>query len=129
MLEGRRRLWKESLKKITKWVSEFVRELEKEGIEVERVILFGSYARGDFSEGSDLDLIIVSSSWRDVNQIDRLRLLYKLWDKPIDANFLAYTPEELEKKLKESVVLIDASKYWKVIYERRQGSESQGAET
>jgi len=129
LLEGRRRLWKESLKKITKWVSEFVGELEKEGIEVERVILFGSYARGDFSEGSDLDLIIVSSSWRDVNQIDRLRLLYKLWDKPIDANFLAYTPEELEKKLKESVVLIDASKYWKVIYERRQGSESQGAET
>jgi predicted nucleotidyltransferase len=27
------------------------------------VILFGSYARGDFDEGSDLDLLIILNVW------------------------------------------------------------------
>lgn len=118
MLEERRRLWESSLKRIKEWVKELVGELKKNGIEVEKVILFGSYARGDFSEGSDVDLIVVSSDWAKMEPLERLKILYRIWNKPIDANFLAYTPEEFKRKVNESVVLMDASKYWKVIYER-----------
>ncbi len=34
-------------------------EVEKAGYEVERIILFGSRARGDYKEGSDWDFFIV----------------------------------------------------------------------
>lgn len=36
-------------------------ELERAGIPVEQIILFGSYARGSNSDASDIDLAIVSS--------------------------------------------------------------------
>lgn len=109
---------------IEKWVREMVLELNDVGINVDKVILFGSFAKGTFAEGSDVDLIVISEDWSELNQIERIKLLYRIWDKPLDANFLAYTPEEFEKKLNESVVLRDASKYWKVIY-AREGRKSQ----
>ena len=34
-------------------------EVEKAGYEVERIILFGSRARGDYKEGSDWDFFVV----------------------------------------------------------------------
>ena len=34
-------------------------EVEKAGYEVERIILFGSRARGDYKEGSDWDFLVV----------------------------------------------------------------------
>ena len=93
-------------------------ELGKHGIEVKTIILFGSYARGDFYSGSDLDLIIVSNDWKDMSYTDRLSLLYRVWDKNIDANFVALTPRELRDRLEKSIVLRDASKYWIILYSK-----------
>ncbi len=76
------------------------------------IILFGSYARGDFSANSDLDLIVLSDDWGGKNYTKRLSLLYKIWDKHIDANFIPLTQKELEERLNRSIVLRDASKYW-----------------
>ena len=45
-----------------KAVEEFVRELkERCGERVKRVILFGSVARGDYHEESDIDVLVVGS--------------------------------------------------------------------
>jgi len=33
---------------------------QKHGIEVDKIILFGSRARGDYSEGSDWDILVVT---------------------------------------------------------------------
>jgi predicted nucleotidyltransferase len=40
--------------------------LEEKGIKVERIILFGSRARGDFKENSDWDLLIIVSNELDL---------------------------------------------------------------
>jgi len=42
-----------------------IRIAEKYGIEVDRIILFGSRARGDFKENSDWDILIVVKDKHD----------------------------------------------------------------
>jgi len=78
--------------------------------------LFGSMARGDFRDSSDVDLIIVSESWSKVKYTDRLSLLYRIWDKPIDATLIPLTSEELHRLSEHSVSIRDASQYWVEIY-------------
>jgi predicted nucleotidyltransferase len=51
---------KEKIKKIINQV------FEEKGIKVERIILFGSRARGDFRENSDWDLLIIVSNELDL---------------------------------------------------------------
>ena len=44
-------------------INQFLKELEKNNISIERVILFGSYAHGTFNDWSDINLAIVSKAF------------------------------------------------------------------
>jgi predicted nucleotidyltransferase len=46
-------------------VSDFVRRLE-EGIKVDAIVLYGSYARGTAYDQSDIDLAVISASFEGV---------------------------------------------------------------
>ncbi len=60
---------------------------------VERAIVFGSHARGEADEWSDLDLLIVAES--DLPFLDRFRAFRALYDVyPHAIELLVYTPEE-----------------------------------
>lgn len=71
-------------------------QLEAMGIRVERAILFGSHTRGEAKDGSDIDVLIVSSDFETLNSRQRLERLgtaaARLW-QPIEA--MACTPDEL----------------------------------
>ena len=63
-----------------------------------RVIVFGSFARGDTHEGSDLDIIVVKeTAERFFDRIGRVRDACLHVD--IDVQPLVYTPAELEDML------------------------------
>lgn len=64
----------------------------------EKIILFGSAARGEFTPDSDVDLLIVKKN-TPLYGIDRMRELRKLIKRRISADFLVYRPEEMEKRL------------------------------
>lgn len=64
---------------------------------VQRMILFGSRARGDPHKHSDVDLIIVSPKFRRKNIVERASPLYLEWDIDLPVDFLCYTPEEFDK--------------------------------
>ena len=84
------------------------------GVEVEEVIVFGSYARGDWLTTSDLDLILVSRGWRG-RIIDRPDPIYRLLARkrpPVWPQILCYKPEELEELTASPTSLADASNYW-----------------
>lgn len=69
------------------------------GIAVERVILFGSYAKGLAREESDIDLIIVSRDFEGMNLRERLEILGIAAARimqPIQSK--GYTPDEIESK-------------------------------
>ncbi len=78
-------------------IKEYKEVLQKLGINVTRVILYGSFARGSQREGSDIDLIIVSNDFRKKNLRERLEILgiaaARIME-PVEAK--GYTPEEIE---------------------------------
>lgn len=61
----------------------------------ERVILFGSYARGDAKDDSDVDIMIIAES--KLPRFKRSRELYKMFiPYPFSMDLLVYTPKEIE---------------------------------
>ena len=89
----------------------FVAEAEKLLGSVE-VYLFGSYARGDWLEDSDVDLVVVSPAFRGLDIGKRYSIVRKLLPKDMGFEILTYTPEEFEEAKRRSIVLQDAMEYW-----------------
>lgn len=67
----------------------------------ERVIVFGSRARGDALKHSDLDLLIVAAAFREVPWLERGPRVVEECDIRLGAELLCYTPEEYTRKLAE----------------------------
>lgn len=63
---------------------------------VERAIVFGSVARGNHDETSDVDVVLVSPDFEDVRGAERAKAFRDVWDYDEfgAVDFLAYTPAE-----------------------------------
>lgn len=66
----------------------------------EKIILFGSAARGEFEEGSDLDFFIIKRTRlpRHRRAIEIFHLLRDI-DREYPVDFIIYTPKELKTRL------------------------------
>jgi predicted nucleotidyltransferase len=63
----------------------------------EKIILFGSYARGDFTKDSDLDLLVILPG--SVNQAEEMvRLRLALRDIPMPIDVIVYSRDEVERR-------------------------------
>ena len=73
---------------------------EKNDISLERILVFGSRARDDYREDSDVDILLVSESFRQQPSARRSRELYLEWDYENlpEPEFICLTPEEFRKK-------------------------------
>jgi uncharacterized protein len=65
------------------------------GYEPERVIVFGSFARNESDEISDIDLVIIKATEDDF--FTRIRKVMRLLDLRTSMDILVYTPDEFEK--------------------------------
>jgi predicted nucleotidyltransferase len=76
-------------------VKRFKNVLESINIRVDQLILFGSHAEGTAREDSDIDLVVISSSFSDKGYWERINILsdaiYQVL-APIEAS--AFTPDE-----------------------------------
>ncbi len=104
------------------------RELERiiqrlRPLDPEKIVLFGSFARGDFHENSDIDLIIILDTQR--RPIDRIGEVLSLIDaEEFDVEPHVYTPPEYESLKHQGALLIEAAeREGKVLYERHRRSE------
>ncbi len=83
---------------VLKLIRQFKDILEKKGIMIERIVLYGSYAAGTQREGSDIDLVVISNDFSGMSYWQRIDLLsaaiYEVF-KPIEA--VAMTQAEWEK--------------------------------
>ncbi|MBT9163660.1 MAG: hypothetical protein DDT24_00580 [Chloroflexi bacterium] len=96
-------------------IKRYSQQLEKLGLKPEKMILFGSFAKGMAAEGSDIDLLIVSEDFQGMNIRERSELLGMAAARilePIQAEGL--TPQEvresedfLEEILQSGVVVIE----------------------
>ena len=64
----------------------------------EKIILFGSAARGDRGPDSDADFLIIKKQTPYYGS-DRIRELSPIIERNIPVDFLIYRPEEFEKRL------------------------------
>ncbi|MCX8175775.1 MAG: nucleotidyltransferase domain-containing protein [Candidatus Bathyarchaeota archaeon] len=84
------------------------------------ILLFGSRAREEHLVDSDIDLIVVSSRFKNVEFIERpvsiLRILYNEGVKK-SLDILCYTPEEFRKKSQEIGIVREALKTGKILAE------------
>lgn len=81
---------------------------EEEGIELEEVIMFGSRAREDYREKSDVDLLIVSPDFEDMVWNKRPAPFYRNWDYENlpTPEILCYTPKEYTEKKDSSLNIV-----------------------
>ena len=70
------------------------RQIGRERPGVIRIGYFGSYARGDWGVGSDLDLIVIAE--RADAPFERRPAYWDVTDLPVPADVLVYTPKEWE---------------------------------
>lgn len=89
-------------------VRRFKNALESVNIRVDQLILFGSHAGGTARKDSDIDLVVISSSFSDKNYWERIDILtdaiYQVV-APIEAS--AFTPDEWKS---EKSLLFDYAK-------------------
>ncbi|HYA01694.1 MAG TPA: nucleotidyltransferase domain-containing protein [Syntrophobacteria bacterium] len=81
--------------------------------ELQRLGYFGSYARGDWSVGSDLDLVAIVD--RSFEPLERRALGWDLLDLPIPAELLIYTADEwksLKRKGGRFVRVLEREVVW-----------------
>ena len=80
-------------------IKEFKDTLEAINIRVDQLILYGSHAAGSAREDSDIDLVVISSSFVDKSYWERINILsdaiYEVF-APIEAS--AFTPDEWKSK-------------------------------
>jgi len=98
---------KTAIKRISKMVSkdQFDKEIQNIVSQLvhlykpEKIILFGSLAKGRVKPGTDIDLFIIKSDVPEFG-VDRIRQLDALIKYRLATDFIVYRPEELEQRLK-----------------------------
>ncbi|MEM1533200.1 MAG: nucleotidyltransferase domain-containing protein [Desulfurococcaceae archaeon] len=82
----------EALKKAVEFVKEASIRLKELGFIVRGAYLVGSRARGDYTEESDVDIVLVIDGVETLNTLDRLNLVKDLLKPKLDV--IVYSPEE-----------------------------------
>ncbi len=89
-----------------------------EAIDPDRIILFGSRARGDHRPDSDVDLMVVKTSNEPPGRRD-VRAYRALSNLPIPKDLIWYTPQEVEEWASvRNHVISRALREGKVLYEK-----------
>ena len=98
-------------------MTEIVRRIV-DALDREKIILFGSYARGNAGPDSDIDLLVIKKGVRDVRDAG-VRARRAVGDilRPFD--ILVRTPEDFERYSKWlGCVMRDIAREGKTLYER-----------
>lgn len=90
---------KTSLKQIEKIVKEYIELLKADGFDIEKILLYGSYAKGKQKKNSDIDICIISDKFGK-NPIEEGKYLFrKLWlMKNTNIEPIGYSPDYFYRK-------------------------------
>ena len=78
-------------------LKKFLKRLEKDNIRVRKAILYGSYAKGNYNEWSDIDLALVSDDFIGNRILDKERMIKSIVDINTSISPLPYRPEDFDE--------------------------------
>jgi len=90
-------------------VKRFARKIRK-AFDVQKIVLFGSRARGDWLHTSDYDFLIVSKDFEGLNFLNRPANVLNKTKEYFATDLLCYTPEEFARKKKQIGIVSQAVK-------------------
>lgn len=83
-------------KQIQAIIKSYIRKIEKQ-IPIKKAYLFGSYAKGNHREDSDIDIAIFSEYFENLKPIDSFRFLFlEAMDYDVDLQPQAFTLNDLD---------------------------------
>ena len=85
-------------------LSRLAEELKKNFGPVE-MFLFGSFAKGDWFEDSDIDIIVVSETFEGKTMAERVNMVRRLAPDNLAFEILTYTSQELKEALVKSIAI------------------------
>lgn len=81
-------------------IEEFIKSVVEDNIKIEKVILFGSYAKGTYHKDSDIDLAIISPDFKASEYIKNMsKLLLKATELGVDIQTLPFSIEEYNEPI------------------------------
>lgn len=79
-------------------INKFIEEVKKENLSIDQAFLFGSYAKGNYSKYSDIDIAIISNDFIGNNFIDSKRFDNAIFNSSIDIEVHTFRPDDFSKK-------------------------------
>jgi predicted nucleotidyltransferase len=80
----------------------------KEKMAPSKIVIFGSRVRGEATEDSDIDVIIVSDVFKGIKFVKRMAMVLKIFRFTKHVDLICYTPDEFEKIQNGSVIIESA---------------------
>jgi len=102
-----------TLNEVIKTVKDYLNLLKKEGVGVEKGILFGSLAKGTAKDDSDIDLCVVASEFGRDPVAETARLKFYTWDVDPCIEVVPYSPADLA--VEEDPLAYEITKYGREI--------------
>lgn len=86
-------------KSIQQSIEDYIKKISKQ-IPIQKVIVFGSYAKGNFRNDSDIDLAVFSDYFKNMSRVDGITyLLMEASDYDIDLEPQAFTLDDYKNPL------------------------------
>ncbi len=110
--------------KLHEKIKSFIAQLKTQ-IYIKRVYLFGSVARNDFNEGSDIDIAIIG----DFNErfLDRADRILAMTDLPVEP--LCYTEKEFDEMKRKGNQFVKEILKGKLLFNSEEEGKTAGNET
>jgi len=106
--------------KITPQLIDYITKKIVKAIKPEKIILFGSYARGDYKKNSDLDLFIIKDGDHN-SRMMRRKVDGLLGDRKFPVDLFVRKTEEVKRRFEigDHFYLYHIFKDGKVLYEKK----------
>ncbi|MEW5692216.1 MAG: nucleotidyltransferase domain-containing protein [Candidatus Hydrogenedentota bacterium] len=84
--------------KIKKGLTLYINELKKT-LKIKQVILFGSYANGDYDKESDIDIAVIAENYPYKERVENIKmLLHKSRNLKLNIEPIPFTVKDLKRK-------------------------------
>ena len=103
-------------------LKEAIRSLVRVRPDIEKIVLFGSFAEGRAAVGSDIDLLIIVKECGKRFMDRALEYQEFFSDIGLGVDIFVFTKEELKQDVK---IARSAMEHGRILYERRSGNSSE----